>query len=162
MLIAQTKAEGAVGAEIYLRLICAIAYHNKGEDTFAVEHIDQAIALALPDGLYGPLAEYYRPLDFLLHERLGAVNPALQREVKMLSETLNVGWIKLHNELLDRQVMMNLTTREREVAKCAIRGLSNQEIADLLDISFNSVKQSIRRAMEKTGAKARYELIKYL
>ncbi|MDD3746518.1 MAG: LuxR C-terminal-related transcriptional regulator [Anaerostipes sp.] len=162
LLISQTKAEGAVGAELYLRLICAIAYHNKGEDTFAIEHIDKAIALALPDGLYSPLAEYYKPLDSLLHKRLGIVDPVAQKKVKELSKKLNIGWVKLHNAVLDRSVSLLLTVREQEVAKCAICGLSNKEIAERLHISFHAVKQSMRKAMDKTGAENRYELIKYL
>lgn len=65
-MISQAMADRTVIAEIYLRLTCASAYHNSGNDAQALRHIDRAIALSLPDRLYGLLAEYCRPLGALL------------------------------------------------------------------------------------------------
>lgn len=161
-LISQTKAEGVPVAEIYLRLICAIAYHYIGNNDAAVKHINIAIALALPDRIYAPLAEYRRPLDFLLDDCLGVVSPVALKQVKALNKTLLDNWVKLHNEMLGRKVSSTLTVREREISRLASLGLSNKEIADRLHISVATVKQIIVGAMNKTGAKNRSELAHYV
>lgn len=161
-LISQTRKMGSVVSEIYLRLICAEAYQNLGQRDYAVEHLDKAIALALPDKLYMILAEYYQQLDFLMEQRLLAADKQAAAEVKRLHKTYIAGWTKLHNAELGRRVSAELSTREREVAKHAAFGLTNKEIADRLGISINTVKQSLRTAMDKTGVDRRSDLFHYL
>lgn len=161
-LIAQNSKEGALVSEIYSRLMCAMAYHNLGNDAMAVHHVDIAIQKALPDRLFMPLAEYRRPLDFLLDDRLGEQAPEVLTRVKALQKKYQAGWEQLYTRVRGRSFVGQLTVREREVAKLACFGLSNKEIADRLKISVNTVKQSLRLAMDKTGAMSRSELAIYL
>ena len=161
-LIAQNRKEGAIVSEIYTRLICACAYHDLGNDAMAIHHLDIAIALALPDRLYMLLAEYRRQLDFLMDERLSLADPAAVAQVRNLNKQFLNGWTVLHNGQRGRMVSNELTTREREVAKHAAFGLSNKEIALRLHISVNTVKQSLRTAMDKTGAMRRSDLFHYI
>lgn len=161
-LISQTRSEGALLAEIYLLLTCAIAYHISGNDNLAAHRVDRAIKLALPDRLYVPLAEHRRYLDFLLDERLAAIDPSAVKPVRALGKTMQDGWTVLHNTILDRTVTAELTTREREVARLAAYGLSNRAISERLNISINSVKHALRMAMDKTTAVSRNELKKYV
>lgn len=161
-LISQTKKDGALLAEIYLRLICAVAYHNLGKDALAIGQLDTAIALALPDRLYLILAEYRKDLDFLMDERLNLADPASVATVRSLGKQYAEGWTVLHNTSMGRTVSTRLSTREREVAKYAAYGLSNKEIATRLNISLNTVKQSLRTAMDKTGAQRRSDLSRFL
>ena len=161
-LIAQNRKEGALVSELYSRLICASSYHDLGNDAMAILHLDQAIRLAVPDDLLMPLAEYRRQLDFLMDERLGLVSQELVGRVKALNRTYLEGWTVLHNTQRSRRVTNDLTTREREVAKHAAFGLSNKEIAERLNISVNTVKQSLRTAMDKTGALRRSDLFHYI
>lgn len=53
----------------------------------------------------------------------------------------------------------NLTQREIEITKLVSSGLSNQEIAENLFISANTVRNHIYNIYKKTGIKNRYELI---
>lgn len=53
----------------------------------------------------------------------------------------------------------DLTPREGEVLDLVARGLSNQEIAELLVVSVNSVKSHIRTAYRKIGAASRSQAI---
>lgn len=161
-LVAQSQKEGALISEAYLRLVLAMTYHNLGNDAMAVHHLDIAIALLLPDKLYMLLVEYRRPLDFLLDERLALVSPEALAQVKKLHRQHQQGWTHLHNRERGRTFVSELTTREREVAKLAAFGLSNKEIAERLGISLNTVKQSLRIAMDKTGALRRNELSHYI
>ena len=161
-LISQNHKEGALVSEIYTRLICACSYHDLGNDAMAVYHLDIAIHLALPDRLYMPLAEYRRQLDFLMDERLHQADPAVVGQVRTLNKVWLEGWTKLQSKERGRKISNALTAREREVAKHAAFGLSNKEIADRLNISVNTVKQSLRTAMDKTGALRRNELFHYI
>ena len=161
-LISQSNKMGSLVSEIYKRLLCAAAYHDLGMEELAIHHLDLAIAHALPDKLYMMLAEHQRSLDFLLDERLRLQDPQAAMTVRAMGKQLHAGWIQLHNGILGRAVSAELTTREREVAKHAAYGLSNKEIAARLNISVNTVKQSLRNAMDKTGALRRNELSHYI
>lgn len=53
----------------------------------------------------------------------------------------------------------NLTERERDVVQQVIRGLSTNEIADLLSISANTVQDHLKVIFEKVGVHSRRELV---
>ncbi len=161
-MISQARVERTLIPESYLHLMAAVVYHNLGDDTKAASHIDAAIALCLPDKLYGTLVEYRSPLDNLLDERLGAIDPAALTQVRALHKKMRAGQVKLHNLLLERNISTALTVREREVARLAAFGLSNGEIAARLHIEVSSVKQYIFSAMNKVGAAKRTELGLYI
>ena len=140
-----------VMSELYLRLTCAAVYHNCGQDDRAIRHLDKAIALALPDRLYGTLAEYCRVLDTLMQKRLMLVDEAACLAVGKLYKTYNEGWAKLSGAVRGKKILTTLSIKEREVAKLAAFGMSNQEIADKLSLSLPAVKQAIRIVSEKSG-----------
>ncbi len=150
-MISQAMADKSVIAELYLRMTCASIYHYSGDDTQAIRHLDRAIALALPDRLFGILAEHRRMLDSLLDERLMLVDPTAVERVQSLYETFNVGFSKLNASIRNRIIDLSLSTREREVAKLAAFGMSNVEIAERMHLSMASVKQIVRTAIYKTG-----------
>jgi len=51
-----------------------------------------------------------------------------------------------------------LTNREKEVLRLAIEGKTNKEIADILCITFHTVKAHLGHIYEKTNIHSRYEL----
>ena len=157
-MIAQAVAEKVVIPEIYLRLLVAIAYHQCGDDQSAIEHIDRAIELALPDKLLGILAEHRRQLDYLLDDRLELADPYLCRKYKALHKDLLEGWTNLHNQLLSRSVSKALTIREREIARYAAFGMTNAQIAQRMCMTPSAAKQAVYDVMNKTGAFSRNEL----
>ncbi len=161
-MISQAKIEHTLLPEIYLRLMAATVYHDLGDNARAIPHLDTAIALSLPDRLYNCLVEHRRGLDMLLDDRLVLVDAEALRRVRELYARMNVGWIHLHNTLLDRTVSATLTMREREVAKMAAFGYGNAEIAAILHIELSSVKRYIFSAMNKVGAERRRELGQYI
>jgi LuxR family maltose regulon positive regulatory protein len=150
-MISQAVADNSVIAELYLRMICATVYHTAGNDTQAIRHIDKAIALALPDKLYGLLAEYCRVLGPLLDQRLTAVDPDAWRAVNGLYKIYYAGWAKLSGKVRGKNIATTLSVKEREVAKLAAFGMQNSEIAQKLHMSLSGVKQAIRIVSEKTG-----------
>lgn len=160
--IAQAMVEKTVLVELYLRLMAAVVYHNGGDQARATEHIDKALALALPDRLLGPLAEYRRQLGYLLDDRLALVDPEALKELKRLHKKLHAGWTRLHNEVLQKQVSVELAPREREVARLAAFGCSDGEIAQRLGLSKFTVKSLISMVKNKTGAIKRAELVDFI
>ena len=100
--ITQARVDKTVIPEIFLRLSCAVAYHYSGQRELAVEHIDKAIALALPDGLYGILVEYVRHFDGLLEERIAEVDEGAEMGVKELYRTYSIGLARLSGTVRNR------------------------------------------------------------
>ena len=121
-LISWARANHTVMAEIYLRLTCAAIYHNCGKDDDAIYHIDKAVELALPDRLYGTLAEYCRVLDTLMEKRLSAIDENAWVKVKELYKVYNDGWSKLSGAVRGKTIITSLTAKQREIAQaCRVR-----------------------------------------
>ena len=161
-MIAQTVVEKTIMAEIYLRILCAIVYHQTGDDINATLHLDKAIKLCLADNLYGPLVEHRRQLGLFLDERLTYINPDALKKVKYLHKQLHAGWTRLHNEVLEHKVHESLTIREREVARLAAYGLTNAEIGRQLKLSAHTVNSLINTAKNKIGVENRSDLGNYI
>ena len=154
-MVSQARADNALVSEIYLRLSCAAMYHNSGDNAQAIRHIDRAIALALPDKLYGILSEYCRVMDSLLEERLSKIDPDAWKAVKALYRVYDEGWSRLSGSVRGKTLATTLSVKEREVAKLAAFGMSNVQIAEKLHMSVSVVKQAIRVTSEKTGMSRR-------
>ena len=156
-MIAQATVDRTVIPEIFLRLSCAVAYHYGGERDRAVEHIDKAISLAIPDGLYGILVEYVRHFDGLLEDRISQKDENATLIVTELYKMYSVGWAKLSGAVRNRFIATNLTSREREVAKLVAFGFTTKEIASMLYVSESTVKQTVQKIVQKTSVKDRSE-----
>lgn len=157
-LIAQVQRSGAVIAEICIRLFCADAYINIGMNNAGLHHLDIALSLALPDKLYGILAEFRIMLSSVMDDRLEKLDPEAAKEVKRLNRMMSENWMEMNN----RPVSLELSERQKEVARLAALGLTNNEIADRLNISNHTVKSIISMIMNKTGAKKRSEFTSYI
>ncbi len=161
-MISQMVVDKIVMAEIYLRLLVAIAYHQIGDDDRSATHLDKAIRMCLADGLYGPLVEHRRQLGLFLDDRLAQIDPEALKTVKNLHKQLHVGWTRIHNAVMERQVQVSLSIREREVARLAAFGLSNQSIARQLSLSEHTVISLVNSAKNKTGVDHRSQLGLYI
>ena len=161
-MISQAVVDKTLLPEAFLRLSCAVAYHNSGEKERAIRHIDKALALVLPDKLYGVLTEYVRHFDGLLEERIDLIDKEATEKVTELYKTYSVGWAKLSGTIRNRAIASNLTPREREVAKLAAFGYTSRDIAAMLFISESTVKQTVLRVVQKTGVKDRTEFYSIL
>jgi DNA-binding NarL/FixJ family response regulator len=60
---------------------------------------------------------------------------------------------------LRMQVELGLTRRERELVPMIAQGLTNKEIASLLNVSEQTVKNEIHRMMRKAGASKRLDIL---
>lgn len=156
------RSAGALLPCIYLHLLTAIACHDLGDDAAAAAHIRTAVALGLPDKLYGVFAEHRRALGTLLDEALRASDPAALQTVRAISETLLTGWTALHTALTDDRETAALAPREYEAARLAAQGAKNAGIARRMGISEGSVKAYLHAAYGKLGVRRRGELKRYM
>ncbi len=150
-MISQSVADNSIIAEIYLRMTCAAVYHTGGNDEQAIYHIDRALALALPDRLYGILAEYGRTLDSLLEQRILRMDEQAWFAVRDLYQDYFAGWTKLSGSVRGKNLATTLSSKEREVAKLAAFGFKNGQIATSLNMSISAVKQAVTSVSNKTG-----------
>lgn len=157
-LISQAVVDKTIIPEIYLRMSCAVAYHNSGQRERAISHIDKAIAIALKDKLYGILTEYIRHFDGLLEERIALVDIDAKEAVTALYATYSIGWARLSGQVRNKYIATNLTPREHEVAKLSAFGFKVSEIAGILHLSESTIKQTITRVLNKTGLLDKSEL----
>ena len=160
-MISWALADNTLISEIYLRLICAVAYHICEKDDQAIRHIDRAITLALPDKLYGLLAEYVRTLDTLLEQRISLVSPDIWDKVYKLYQQYNSGWLKLRGSIVGREMLSQLSPRQREIFKLAALGMKNHEIAKKLNLSVSIVKHDFEMFFDEHDI-SREELAAYL
>lgn len=161
-LISQAVVEKTLIPQIHMRLCCAAAYHDSGQDEQAISHIDKAIALALPDRLLGILAEYWQQLDTLLEQRLLIQAPELVRRTRELHRQYTAGKATLNAALKNRKMVETLTAREREIAKLIAFGFTNRRVAKALGISESTVKSVVKNIMLKTGAQNRLDFVTIL
>ena len=158
-LISQAVVDQTIIPEIYLRLSCAVAYHNAGLKEETISHLDKAINLCVKDGLYGILTEYVRHFSGLLEERLKLVDEMGVVIVSQLFQRYNIGWAKISGTVRNKFIATNLTPKEHDVAKLTVFGFSPKEISGLLYMSESSVKQTIVRVMNKTGINDKREFV---
>ncbi|MEU3400903.1 DNA-binding NarL/FixJ family response regulator [Streptomyces filamentosus] len=125
--------------------------------------IDEYVVESLRAGASGFLGKGAEP-----EELLGAIRVAHAGEA-LLSPAATKGLIAtflaqsaagpLTAARVDAGRLAALTAREREVLVLVGGGLSNDEIADRLDVSPLTVKTHVNRAMAKLGARDRAQLV---
>lgn len=156
-LISQAVVDKTIVPEIYLRMSCAVAYHNSGMRQKAQAHMDKAIKLALADEMYGLLTEYVRHFDGLLETRIALQDEKALSKVLELNDIYRFGWARLSGQVKKKYVATNLTPKEHEVAKLTAFGFTVPEIAKFLHVSESTVKQAIVRVINKTGIQDKSE-----
>jgi len=121
-------------------------------------HVDEAVTAALRAGASGIVLKDAAP-----DELVGAVravsagdawlDPAVAK--RLLAEFTN----RPEPAVPTEQEMAELTAREREVLRLVAHGLSNQEIAEFLTISENTVKTHVSRILIKLGLRDRAQAV---
>lgn len=150
-MISQAVIDKTIVPEIYLRMSCAVAYYNSEQKELAINHIDKAISLALPDKLYGLLTEYVRHFGELLYQRIELQDKDAIKEIKSLYEIYSVGWARLSSQVKEKYVAINLDSKEREIAKLSAFGYTVKEIALIMHLSESTVSHDITKILNKTG-----------
>jgi len=120
---------------------------------------DENVHEALRAGASGFLLKDSRPEDVIRAIRVVAagealLSPAVTR--RLVDKLVN----SHHPEVLDKNYE-RLTDREREIVALVAEGLSNQEIADRLFISFSTAKTHVSNVLTKLDLRDRIHIVIY-
>ena len=89
-------------------------------------------------------------------------DPEAFKRIIAITYRFSAGWRRVHNPATGHDVADNLTTTEFATAMLAARGWTNQEIADHLGVSVNTVKRHISLALQKLDLSRRQDLGPYM
>ena len=145
-------------SEIYLSIITSVGYICRSEWSKAEYYCRHAWETAKPDGLYMPFAEHRGMLSGMLEKCVKTDNPEAYKTISGLFHAFHKNWVTVHNSLTGEHVTDKLTGTELNVAMLASKGHSNQEIAEFLCISVNSVRSHLRNIFNKLEITHRKEL----
>ncbi len=119
--------------------------------------LDQYVFDALRAGASGFLVKDTEPAELVQALRVvsdgdALLSPGVTRQ--LISE-----FVARPADVVTTEAVGDLTNREREVVALVGRGLSNDEIADLLVVSPTTAKTHVSRAITKTGVRDRAQLV---
>lgn len=142
---------------VYARLFRAAAFAALGKADEAGAELAEALELALPDGILMPFVEN---ADLLLPLLRAPQREEHRENVRRILE-LAEQWLRaLRMAEAGQAPPFGLSQREYATARLAAKGLTNQEIADHLHVSVNTVKTHLKATYKKCGTQSRPELRK--
>ena len=162
--------EGALAMEagrypipaIYLHLVAVMDYMSLKETQRARDHLLRAWELARPDDLIEGFGEHHGLLGGMLESVIKPEWPEDFKRIIDITYRFSSGWRRVHNPETGHDVADDLTTTEFAASMLAARGWTNQEIADHMHISLNTVKRYISTAMEKLHIRHRQDLKRFM
>lgn len=147
---------------IYLHLVAVMSYMSIKNTEAAQKHLLAAWALARPDNLIEGFGEHHGLLGGMLESVIKKGWPEEFKQIIAITYRFSWGWRQIHNPVTGHEVADNLTTTEFTTAMLAARGWTNQEIAEHMGISLNTVKQYISVVLQKLDIQQRKDLKKYM
>ena len=134
---------------IYLNCIAAMCQINRKDQEGAIRSVNRALELARTDRLVEPFIEYHGLLQGVLEVCLRKNEPELYKKLADGIIAFSRGWMKIHNSQMDKRVTDLLTPLEFSIAMLACRDWTNQEIAQHMGLSVNTVKHYVSDILEK-------------
>ena len=147
---------------IYLHLVAVMDYMSLKQTNKAKEHLLAAWNLAQADDLIEGFGEHHGLLGGLLEAVIKPQWPEDFKRIIDITYRFSAGWRKVHNPETGHNVADDLTTTEFAVCMLAARNWTNQDIADHMNISPNTVKRYISTALEKLHIRRRQDLKKFM
>ncbi len=147
---------------IYLHLVAAMDYMSLKQPEKARQYLLAAWEIARADDLIEPFGEHHGLLGGLLEAVLKKDWPEDFKRIIAITYSFSAGWRKIHNPDTGHDVADNLTTTEFAAAMLAARDWTNQEIADHMGISPNTIKRYLSTAFQKLNITQRKELKQYM
>lgn len=147
---------------IYLHLIAVMDLMSMRETDRAREHLLAAWELARPDDLIQAFGEHHGLLGGMLEAELKPWWPEDFKRIIAITYRFSAGWRRIHNPATGDDVADDLTTTEFAASMLAARGWTNQEIAQHMGVSVNTVKSYISRSLTKLGVKRRQDLGRFM
>lgn len=123
-----------------------------------VNHLDTQIEVELlRAGFHGQLVN-----NCSLVLQLSAINCLVKGEMYFSRKALSQYVLEIFSKnkvISSERTALDVTQKERQIVDCIFKGLSNQEIADALNISLNTVKMHLQNIYRKNNLKGRIQLM---
>ena len=133
--------------QVYTHIYCAVAWHALGREAEAVQELQQAVDLALPDRIYLPFAEMYQHIKFLIPSVI--MNMKDRKHIEKLADPFCS---------FEEKQEEPFTPREQEIHALLKEHLTNKEIAERMNLSPNTVRNAVSSMLKKRGFKTRIQL----
>jgi LuxR family maltose regulon positive regulatory protein len=160
-LLEAAKAGGRTSRVIEILILQTLAAHSGGDTTQAMSTLEQALTLAEPGGFIRIFVDEGPSMARLLHE---ALSRGIAPDYACLLLAAFPATEPKQTDPLKAQVPKSdliepLSERELEVLQLIAEGLTNQEIANRLFLSLNTVKVHTRNIYGKLDAHHRTEAV---
>ncbi|AZQ09389.1 helix-turn-helix transcriptional regulator [Shewanella khirikhana] len=141
---------------------------NKISTTLARKPLTAYIAIAQHQDLDTELSILRAGFNGLIIKKsslvmqLSAIDSLIRGEMYFSRKAMSLFITEMNDnsDVLDaRGVSLDVTKKERRVVDCLLKGMSNLEIADTLNISPNTVKMHLQNIYRKNNLRGRVQLI---
>jgi LuxR family transcriptional regulator, maltose regulon positive regulatory protein len=149
------QATGRLGNAIQILAVQAIVYHARAESEQAFATLEHALELAEPEGYVRAFADEGAPMARLLRRMLtrSSASEYVHRLLDALGESVNIA------PSIASKLIEPLSQRELEVLRLIVDGATNQEIAQELVLTVNTVKRHISNIFSKLQVSNRAQSI---
>ena len=134
---------------IYLYCVKAMCQISQKDQEGARDSIIQAWEMARPDKFLQPFIEHHGLMPGVLEVWVKQRDPDVYKKLMDGVIAFSRGWMKIHNPKMQKAVTNLLTPVEFSIAMLACRDWTNQEIADHMGLSVNTVKHYVSTILEK-------------
>ena len=147
---------------VYLNLVGSMVATNLQAAEQAEEFFHRAWQIAQQEDYIQPFVEHHGMLQGQIERYIRDAQPQVYSRIADKVMAFSRGWMKIHNPRSANKVTDRLSPYEFSLAMMAARGKSNQEIADYLHISVNTVKFHLSNIYQKVEVSNRKDLESYL
>ena len=147
---------------VYLNLVGSMVATNLQDADLAKTFFYRAWQLAEPENYIQPFVEHHGMLQGQIEKYIRDEQPEVYERIAEKVLAFSRGWMKIHNPDSANKVTDRLSPYEFALAMMAAKGKSNQEIADYLHLSTNTVKSHLSLIYQKVEVSNRRELEQYL
>jgi LuxR family maltose regulon positive regulatory protein len=156
----QTMSQDANWIEtlISVKIIYAILYKQTGNKEKAVSNLREALEYAADENILMSFIYYYDMIKDLLTDVYKIQATAKTKIPKKLIDKLKLA-LEKREKYLKTNFESGLSTRELDALKLIAEDLTNQEIADKLFISLNTVKTHVKNILLKLDVDSRKQAI---
>jgi LuxR family maltose regulon positive regulatory protein len=164
-LIQDSHVPQELGLQIQCRVLLAVTYQIQGDLPEALTELKQALLLAEPENYIRSFVDNGPRMAKLLQKYLAdptlyTVEPAPSPDyVRKLLAAFDIDMLSTATDTSNQSLVDPLTERELEVLSLIASDLSNQEIADTLIISKNTLKTHIKNIYDKLDAHSRLQAV---
>lgn len=148
--------------DIYMWLMCGLAYYELGDMEKADYYAKYAVDVGYQDSLVMPYAEFMMMYGSILSDRIKEKSMEMYQHVLKVCENTWNTYIPLYNSYAKGNITMLLSRQEYTIARFAVKGYSNPEIARQMGYSTATIKKKLESVYEKLGVGRRRELREFL